>query len=166
MPTGASVHLFPAAEHFITCSSSPLPVAPFFCFVSECACSEVVHLLISNPIPCLLSMHSERVFVCFYVSRFSCGRLQAVCPFFFFFSISTAQKCLVTNTQMFRFFSFSRIHPHVSFCLWRFGVLDEDAAVSVEFQDLPQSLLGCGHSFFGPLAWKEERKTKRVNGTN
>lgn len=51
--------LFPAAENFITCLSSPLPVAPF-CFVlsvlvKSCTC------LFSNPIPCLLCMHSERV---------------------------------------------------------------------------------------------------------
>lgn len=26
--------------------------------------------------------------------------------------------------------------------------------MSAEFQDLPQSLLGCGHSFFGPLAFR------------
>lgn len=32
-------------------------------------------------------------------------------------------------------------------------MLHEDATVSVEFQDLPQSLLGCGHSFFGPFAF-------------
>lgn len=32
-------------------------------------------------------------------------------------------------------------------------MLDKDAAVSVEFQDLPQPLLGCGHPFFGPLAF-------------
>lgn len=31
--------------------------------------------------------------------------------------------------------------------------LHEDAALPVEFQDLPQPLLGGGHAFFGPLAW-------------
>lgn len=33
------------------------------------------------------------------------------------------------------------------------GRSDEDAAVSVELQDLPQSLLGRGHSFLRPLAF-------------
>lgn len=42
----------------------------------------------------------------------------------------------------------------------RVSGLHEDAAVSVELQDLPQSLLGCGHAFFGPLAW---RRRSRVN---
>lgn len=78
----------------------------FFCFVSECACSEVVHLLISNPIPCLLSMHSERVFVfCFLRVKIQLGSSPGS-VFFLSFFISTAQKCLVTNTQMFLFFFF------------------------------------------------------------
>lgn len=96
-----------------------------------------------SPIPCLLSMHSA-CFVCqdlFIVSR------QPHPPF------PGAHKCLVTNTQMFLFFPPSRIHPSSSFASDVFGVLHKDVTVSVEFQDLPQSLLGCGHSFFGPLAF-------------
>lgn len=37
--------------------------------------------------------------------------------------------------------------------------LYKDAIVSVHLQDLPQSLLGRGHSFLGPLAWKNKTQT-------
>lgn len=119
-------------------------------FCSECACSEVVQLRVPNLIPCLLSMHSECVL------RVESTSPVAVSSCLFFLLASMHKKCLVTNTQT--SVPSSKTHPRVSLCLWTFGALDKDAAVSVEFQDLPQPLLGCGHTFFGPLAWEKIRR--------
>lgn len=47
----------------VPCSGTSLLPEASFPFYSECACSDAVHLLGANQIPCLLSMHSERVCV-------------------------------------------------------------------------------------------------------
>lgn len=80
------------------------PSLLFFCFVSECACSEVVHLLISNPIPCLLSMHSERVFVfLFFTCQDSVAVVsrQCVLSFFFHFYSTKVSGNKYTNVSFF-----------------------------------------------------------------
>lgn len=90
----------------------------FFCFVSECACSEVVHLLISNPIPCLLSMHSERVFVfVFFTCQDSVAVVSRQCVLSFFFHFYSTKVSGNKYTNVSFFSSSSRIRPHVSFCL-------------------------------------------------
>lgn len=127
-----------------------------------CACSEVVHLLLTNPIPCLLSMHSERVFLFFFPRFPSVAVISTGSVFFFFFSPPfLQQKCLVTNTHTSNFFFLQEYILVYHFAFWRFGVLDKDATVSVEFQDLPKSLLGCGHSFLRPFAWKRIKKEEK-----
>lgn len=149
---------FPAAEllFLLGVSSrrsflfSPYCRVPSVLVVKSCTCL--------FQIPCLLSMHSERVlffFPCFRHFSFTChdwfrcGRSSpgSLSILFLFLPISTARakKCLVTSTD--EFFS--------CYCLGGSRGLDEDSTVSVEFEDLAQPLLGCGHPFFGPLAWKE-----------
>lgn len=79
MPPGAWLRPSPAAEAFGKAVSAPPPPPPV---CSECACGEVVRLLSSSLIPCLLSMHSERVLGFFVacVDLFGRGRLWAACP--------------------------------------------------------------------------------------
>lgn len=150
---------FPAAElRFLLVVSSrhsfftpPFCCVPSVLVVKSCTCL--------FQIPCLLSMHSERVLFCFFSCSchfsFTChdwfrcgGHHQTVFPSFFFPSIfySKRKKCLVTSTNEF-FFS--------CYCLRGSSGLDEDSTVSVEFEDLAQPLLGRCHPFFGPLACKE-----------
>lgn len=81
MPSGAWLRPCPAAGAFGKAVSAPPPPPAPVC--SECACGEAVRLLSSSLIPCLLSMHSERVVGFFFVvcvDLFGRGRLWAACP--------------------------------------------------------------------------------------
>lgn len=55
-------------------------------------------------------------------------------------------------------FFFNNTSPASHFSSDGFGALHKDTIVSVDFQDLSQSLLGSGHSFFGPFAWGKKQK--------
>lgn len=131
MPSGAWLRPFPAAGNAASARAGP-----------ECACGEVVCLLSPRLIPCLLSMHSERV----------SGGVFVLCCF--------VCVCVLRFVQAWATLG-GRFH-HRQFCskcestaACAGAALHEDAVVPVEFEDLSQSLLGGGHAFFGPLAWRQ-----------
>lgn len=89
--------------------------------------------------------------ICF-ISR-QCVRVISFLFCFIFFpspSPPTFFNCLV---KIHKTIFFSPPAPDSSPFLQCLGGLHEDAVVSAELQDLPQSLLGCGHAFFGPFAF-------------